>query len=396
VRRPVLLLVALSLGLLSATPPPAGAADPPPGPLLVSGNRIVDAAGKDVVLRGLHRDGTQGGPSTSPASVSAHEIDHLGNARPGSWNASVVRVPVGSAQWTGACPTLATDAAAYRAAIDTEVQRITAQGIVALLDLHTSTAGCTRIDRHAMPDAPVSQQFWADAARRFALNRLVAFELYNEPHYVPDEIWLKGTTGATLQDCDLTPPYLASPAARQAQQRELAACRKTAPKYKAAGMQELYDIVSRAAPGHLIVVNAPGWAASVPRLRVKATRGQLVYGLHPYSCSVPGAACNTAGNARANLALLKRWKPVAATVPVLVTEFGWPVYSKGYGQGYVDGAQYYRETIGILEQQSPKWGWIAFAFDGNAGGGFSLLSSTTTYAPNSTGKPVFDALRAKR
>jgi hypothetical protein len=159
-------------------------------------------------------------------------------------------------------------------------------------------------------------------------------------------------------------------------------------------MQELYDLVSRAAPGHLIVVDAPGWAASVPSLRVQATLGQLVYGLHPYSCPTPGAPCNTPAGARANLALLNRWKSVAATTPVLVTEFGWPSYSKGYGVGYVDGSRYYRETIAFLEQQSPRWGWVAFAFDGNTGGGFSLLSSTRTYTPNSTGRPVFEALRS--
>jgi len=159
-------------------------------------------------------------------------------------------------------------------------------------------------------------------------------------------------------------------------------------------MQALYDTVTRQAPGHLVVVDAPGYAATVPTLRVRATLGELVYGLHPYACSVPGAPCDTAAQAHANRGLLNSWKALARTAPVMVTEMGWPVYAKGYGKGYVDGARFYRETIAFLEQQSPKWGWVAFAFDGSTGGGFSLLGNNRTYTPNSTGRPVYNALRA--
>jgi hypothetical protein len=388
VRRPVVLLAALSVGLLSLTPSGAAPVLPVVGsasnlsPLIVSGNKIIDASGATVTLRGIHRDGTEGGPSTSPTSVSDTEIGFMGAANPGSWHATVIRVPVGSAQWTGLCPTLAFDTANYKAAIDAEVKAINAQGAVALIDLHSSTADCTRIDRHAMPDATVTKAFWSDAAQHFALQPRVAFELYNEPHDVSDDTWLHGTTGKTVQDCD---PLLGKAA--------LTACRKSAPKYQAVGMQELYDLVSKAAPLHLVVV-APGYAASLPTLRVNATNGELVYAFHPYTCSNPGAACDTKANAHANLRLLKSYTVLAKSSPIFITEFGWPVYAKGYGLGYVDGSAYYRETIAFLERQTPAWGWVAFAFDGNDGGGFSLLKDKTTYVPNSTGKPVYDALRS--
>ncbi|MGZ6825333.1 MAG: glycoside hydrolase family 5 protein, partial [Mycobacteriales bacterium] len=334
-------------------------------PLLVVGNRVVGPDGATVVLRGLHRDGTQGGPDTSAAQVTAAEIGWMGHAHPGSWHATVVRVPVGAAQWTGLCPRLAGDPAGYRAAVDREVRTVTAAGMVALLELHTSTAGCTSVGRHAMPDAEVSTAFWQDAAAHFRDDQRVAFELYNEPHYVPDDIWLNGTTGASLQDCDLTPPYLQDAGRRRAQQAELARCRRTAPRYRAVGMQALYDTVSRRAPGHLVVVDGPGYAATAPQLRVRASLGQLVYALHPYACSHPGEACDTTARAHADLALLRSWQPLARTAPVLVTEMGWPAYARGYGAGYTDGAAYYRETIAFLEQQSPRWGWVAFAFDGS-------------------------------
>jgi hypothetical protein len=371
-----------------AAPTVQAAAPAPTGALHVTGNQVLDSTNTPVVLRGIHRDGTQGGPSTSSTPVTAAELGYLGKAYPGSWHSSVVRVPVGSAQWTGACPTLANSVTGYRATIDREVTALTRQGIVALIDLHTSTADCLSIDRHAMPDATVTKAFWQDAAAHYAANKRVAFELYNEPHFISEDVWLNGSLAATVQDCDDTVP-LTDVQGRLA----VLQCQLSAPRYQAVGMQALYDLVSTTAPGHLVVVDAPGYAATAPTKRVQATHGNLVYGFHPYTCSVPGAACDTAAGAHANTTLLASWQALGATAPVLVTEFGWPTYSKGYDEGYVDGSRYYAETIAYLEQQ--RWGWIAFAFDGNSGGGFSLLSSSTTYAPNSTGRVVYTALRAR-
>jgi hypothetical protein len=387
VRRYTWAVVTASLAVLVA--PAVHAATPAPtGALHVLGNQVLDSNNNAVVLRGIHRDGTQGGPSTSSTPVSATELGYLGRTYAGSWRSSVVRVPVGSAQWTGACPTLVSSVAAYRATIDREVATLTRQGIVALLDLHTSTADCSSIDRHAMPDAKVSKAFWSDAAAHYAANKRVAFELYNEPHFVSEDVWLNGSLAATVTDCDTTVPLTDVRA-----QVALLQCQVRSPRYQAVGMQELYDLVSTTAPGHLVVVDAPGYAATAPKARVKATQGNnLVYGFHPYTCSVPGAACNTPAGAHANTPLLDSWSALAATAPVLVTEFGWPTYAKGYGAGYVDGSAYYAQTISYLEKH--QWGWIAFAFDGNDGGGFSLISSAKTYAPNSTGRVVYNALRA--
>lgn len=340
--------------------------------LTIQGNRIVDAQGKTVVLRGIHRAYLDD-PHATGGEVSLQELELATHGRPGSWHASVLRIPMGSAQWTGECPLLYSASKAYRANIDTLVQRVTKRGVVALLDLHVSTAGCTSIDRHAMPDAPITQHFWSSVAAHYAHNPLVAFELYNEPHFVTDEIWRSGTTKAGPLDCD----PLAS-ASRP--------CRSSA--YRAAGMQDLYDLVSAKAPGHLIVIDGPGYAANIS---TKPVRGAFVYGVHPYSCSVPGAACNTMTNAHANIALLDKWETVARKHPVLATELGWPSY-RPKGE-YVEGAGFYRETLAFFERQSPKWGFVAFAFDGGATSGFSMVKDTDSYAPNSTAGPVFELLR---
>jgi hypothetical protein len=351
-------------------------------PLHVVGNRIVDATGSTVVLRGLQRDGTEGGAGSSGVPVTTEELRWMTNGYAGSWRAGVVRVPVGAAQWTGACPSLAGDPTAYRAAIDSEVATITAAGAVALLDLHTGTGGCTSIARHAMPDTVASLPFWSDAARHYAGNGLVAFELYNEPHYVSDAVWLNG---GSVQDCD--------PAASTAQARlQLMMCQAKQPRYEAVGMQRLYDVVSAAAPDHLIVVDGTAWGTAVPTLRVNAHHGQLVYAVHPYSCPTPGAACDTTAQAKAAMTMLRSWQPLAATAPVFASELGWP--RRPNGSTYVDGAQFYVESLAFFARQSPAWGYVAFAFDGTTTGAFSLYDDRTTYLPNSTGLPVYAALRA--
>jgi hypothetical protein len=364
------------------------------GPLSVQGNRIVDAQGSTVVLRGLQRDGTQGGPGTSPVPVTADELSWLTTGHSGSWQADVIRIPLGSAQWTGACPKLASSPSAYRAGIDAEVASITMQHAVALIDLHTSTAGCASIARHAMPDAPVTQTFWRDVATHYATNDLVAFELYNEPHFVPDAEWLNGTSSATAQDCDLTVPPAPTAAGRVQQQSWLASCQASMPKYQAVGMQELYDLVVRAAPGHLVVIDGTGWGTTPSSLPVNAWAGQLVYAVHPYTCPTPGSSCDTTQNAVANLNELNRWTGVSSSTPVMVTEMGWPVYPSSDTSNYVDGSAYYAQTLAFLQAQSPRWGFVAFAFDGTDHGAFALTSNLATYAPNTTGQPVFYLLKA--
>jgi hypothetical protein len=248
--------------------------------------------------------------------------------------------------------------------------------MVALLDLHTSTAGCSSVGRHAMPDAPVAQRFWSSVARHYAGNPLVAFELYNEPHWVTEQVWRHGTARATFQDCDPALPLSAR-----------LVCQATQPRYKAAGMQELYDVVTRAAPGHLVVVDGYDWATRPP---ARLLAGHAVYGLHPYTCPGPGA-CQQAAYALANTDVLRRWVPLSRHAPVWVTEFGWP--TKTAFRGDVDGSRYYRETLRFLESQRPAWGWSAFAFDGSSTGAFTLTSNTTSYSPNPTGLPVYEALR---
>jgi hypothetical protein len=366
------LLAALALtgaALVHASP-----AATPAGPH-VAGNRIVGGDGRTLVLRGLNRAGTEGGPSSSNIPVTDSEVGWMTKDHPGSWQSSAIRVAVGEAQWTGSCPGLSSDAASYRAKIDAEIRSITRRGVVALVDLHTSTAGCRSIARHAMPDSPVAQQFWSGAAKHYAPNRLVAFELYNEPHFVSEQVWRNGTPSATFQDCD--------PAASRA---ALSVCKATQPRYRAVGMTELDGIVAKAAPGHVIVVDGLRWGSQPPATPLA---GRVVYGVHPYTCGAPGT-CTAGSSGHANLDVLRSWVPLSRRAPIWVTEFGYPSRTRS---GDVDASGYYTQTIQFLDAQTPAWGWLAFAFDGGSTGAFALLQNTSSYAPNATGTPVWQALR---
>jgi hypothetical protein len=174
----------------------------------------------------------------------------------------------------------------------------------------------------------------------------------------------------------------------------LARCQASEPKYRAVGMQALYDIVSTQAPGHLVVVDGNAWARSPSSRPVNAWAGNLVLGMHPYTCTIPGSSCDTSSQAHADTRLLDAWVGPSASQPVFATELGWPTYRSAGDSTYIDGSSYYRETLAYLQRQSPPWGFVAFAFNGSKSGSFTLITDTATYPPNSTGQPVYDLLRA--
>jgi hypothetical protein len=371
-------------------------------PLSVSGNRVVDANNQTVVLNGIHRDGPQVGADTGgPRFPSADEISWIGRGHAGSWNANVVRVPVSAPHWTGSCPAIANDPVGYRTKVDAEIQQITDQGMLALLDLHTIAPKCKALGMHTMPDPDV-RVFWDSAAAHYAGNPLVAFELYNEPHYVDGGVWLAGTQGAeTMTDCKDVVWTSDTVALRTAQlQRAKCINNPLTVKWEAVGMQELYNRVTGAAPGHLVLADGLGYAGAPPTQLINAAAGNLVYALHPYTCSDPLNTqhdCAHTEKAHANTASLDAWRGLAGSSPVLVTEVGWPTYPSGDGtrNDYTDGATFYSETIAYLQAQNPKWGIVGFAFDGSSNGTYDLITDTASYAPNSTALPLFNLLSAQ-
>jgi len=177
------------------TPPPTTPPPPPPGTapqLHVSGNKLVDANGTQVVLHGVNRSGgeyacVQGngffdGP-VDQASLNAMK----------TWGVTAVRVPLNEACLNSESyvnPAFA--GANYLNAIKAYVSLLNSNGMVAILDLHWTdgvytgpSAGCsaaTATCQKPMPDAAQAIPFWTTIANAFKGNNAVIFDLFNEPY----------------------------------------------------------------------------------------------------------------------------------------------------------------------------------------------------------------------
>jgi hypothetical protein len=227
--------------------------------------------------------------------------------------------------------------------------------MVALVDLHTNafaSAGCGPVGPQVMADL-TAIPFWKQVAARYAANPLVAFDLYNEPHDISDDVWLHGGRVRT-GDLDV----------------------------EVAGMQQLYDAVRSTGATNLVFVSGNHYGNDLPAVRV--TGHDIVYGVHAYTCPTAVAAQSCSSNPYDPSSILRSWVAPSSHVPVVVTEFGWPSRDSGRYIGNV-----------IAYAQAQGWGWVAFAWDGTTDGLFSLLATAgpgATYEPSPAGMPVLSSL----
>jgi endoglucanase len=300
--------------------------------LHVAGNRLVDAHGTPVTLRGVNRAGTEfmcvqghgifDGP-TGQASVSAMK----------SWGINAVRIPLNEACWNGepyVNPAFA--GASYQSAIRTYVNLLNANGMVAILDLHWSdgryvraSAGCTSAQARClkpMPDAAQAIPFWTSVANAFKGNDAVVFDLFNEPfpeRASRDEAaawacWLHGGSCPGIG-------------------------------YQVAGMQDLVNAVRGTGARNVILAGGlawsndlSGWLANEPA----DPAHNLAASWHSYNfnaCSV--LSCWTGQVA-----------PVAAQVPLVAGEIG----ENDCAPGYISGLMSWLDTVSASYL---AWTWNA-------------------------------------
>ena len=316
------------------------------GPLTTAGNQILDGNGHPLVLHGLELTGLD--TSSSLGSITQ---DTVAQAR--AWGANMMRVPLGEQYWL---PTSCAFNANYPSQVDQVVNWITSLGMVAVLDLQDfSVTPCGKAQDNDMANSPGAINFWNAVASRYANNRLVAFDLYNEPHNVSDQVWLNGGTASQ----GLLP-------------------------YAVAGMQQLYSAVRGAGANNLVIVSGNAWGNELPTTLVSGSN--IVYGVHVYTCPQappPSSSCSGA-NPYDPSPILQPWVAPSATVPVMVSEFGWP-----------DNTNHTYNSAVIAFAQAHGWGWNAFAWTLAAPWGlFATDPAGGPYEPTVSGMPVLTALAA--
>ncbi|HVW81449.1 MAG TPA: cellulase family glycosylhydrolase [Mycobacteriales bacterium] len=326
---------------LAETP---GGHAPVVGPLTTQGNQILDGNGKPLILRGMQRFGLEGG-SKNPLPTEG-EIQQLS-----MWGANEVRISLGEQLWLQSSCYYD---AHYPEEVDKVVNWVTSRGMVALINLHFSTAGdCRPPTLTPMADSPGSLTFWQEVATRYESNPLVAFDLFNEP-YVPQSIWLNG--GAYTFDGH---------------------------GVAAAGMQQLYDDVRNTGAKNLVVISGLNYASQAPTQFVDGYN--IAYGVHAYTCPQgppPNCTKAYAADPYDPTPILDKWLSLAKTYPLIISEFGFP-------NG--DSGSYNANLIGYAT--SHELSWSAFAWDGGTGGLFDLVqnrpaSDGSTIEPNAGGMPI--------
>lgn len=156
----------------------------------VRGNRLVDAAGNTLQLRGVNASGLE-----FVAIQNWSAADPWGGGGPNwtaikSWKANAVRLPLNEASWLGStCKDPSTGATRnadpgknYVATVTKAIDEATAKGLYVILDLHMSAPGtyCPMI-QNTMADSDNSIRFWTSVAQTYQNRANVLFELFNEP-----------------------------------------------------------------------------------------------------------------------------------------------------------------------------------------------------------------------
>src|ERR1700722_7842441 len=331
------------------TPSPTSTASGPAPQLHVSGNKLVNASGQQVVLHGVDRSGTEyacvqgngifDGPNDQ-ASITAMK----------NWGVTAVRVPLNEACWNAESYVNAAYAGTnYINAIKAYVSLLNANGMVAILDLHWTdglytgnSAGCSSAQatcQKPMPDSAQSVPFWSSVATAFKGNDAVIFDLFNEPY--PDRALSSET------------------AAWQCWQAGGSSC-SAGISYPVAGMQTLVSTVRATGANNVIMLGGLAYSNDLTQwLTYKPTDpdNNLVASWHSYNF-------NTCSN---QSCWTSQISPVIAQVPVIAGEIG----ENDCADSYIDPLMSY------LDSQSTSylaWAWNA---DFNCSSGPGLITDYT-------------------
>lgn len=268
-----------------------------------------------------------------------------------SWGITAVRVPINQDCWLGVdhAPAIGT-VASYQAALDAWVSILNKAGLVVILDLHwTAPAGFAADGQRAMPDAQ-SVTFWSQVAGVYRASPSVLLETFNEPYSrggytVSWSCWRDG--GCTVPSSNDASPIGTS-------------------TYPAHGMAEVVAAIRAAGAAQPILLDGlnyandlTGWLANRPN------DTQLIASWHNY----PGQGCSDSTCWNSQIV------PVAASVPVIATEFGMTTSDPAFVNGFMTWADAHH--IGY----APWAWWDTDSSDGAAANLYALISDLTSFTP---------------
>jgi endoglucanase len=328
-----------------------------PLPLKVVGTKVLNSQGEPVILRGVNcasLEWTSNGEGHIVESVKVAIRD---------WKVNHIRLPLSQDRWFGKAPEQQDEGAAYRALVHEIVDLCASQGVYVILDLHWSDAGewGRSIGQHSMPDVH-SVTFWEDCAKAYKNHPAVIFDLYNEPHDVSWDVWLKG---GEIKDRPNT--------------------RRAGPPrtFEAVGMQKLLDTVRATGAKNVVIAGGLDWSYDFSGIlegrQLSDTSGNgVIYANHAYNNK--GDAVET---------WIAKVEKAAAKLPIIVSEFG------GFGSGRRRGGRGGTQDPWLLAVmkalEDHQWAWTAWDFHPRAG---PTLISDWNYTPTpSFGVHVKEALR---
>jgi endoglucanase len=276
-----------------------------------------------------------------------------------AWGITAVRIPLNQDCWLGVdgAPAIGTPAT-YKAAISAWVSTLNQAGLVVILDLHwTAPSGSIANGQRAMPDAQ-SVTFWSQLATAYRTSGSVLFETFNEP-YSRGSFAL---TWSCWRDGGCVVPSSNDQSALG-----------TA-TYTAHGQAEIVSAIRAAGAAQPILLDGldyandlRGWLANRPN------DSQLIASWHNY----PGQRCQSSSCWNAEIL------PVAASVPVIATEFGETDGGSAFLTGFMTWADAH------LSGYAPWAWWVTDASDGTEANLYALISDLSSFSPRAPSGTAF-------
>jgi endoglucanase len=320
----------------TATPTPTVTTTTPatgPAPALkVSGNKIVTSAGAAYTLHGVNRSGGEFACIKNRTGIWDGPMDQDSVTAMRSWKIRAVRVPLNEECWLGTTsnPVAEYSGVPYQNEVKRYVALLIANGITPIVELHWTygaytgnSSGCSDVAsvcQKPMPDTQYSPDFWTGIATAFKGNNAVVFDLFNEPY--PERATGDETSGWKCW-------------------RDGGTCAGI--NYSVAGFQTLVNSVRATGATNVIMLGGLAYSNDLTQwLAYKPTDPQnnLVAAAHIYNFN----SCASTSCWDSQLA------PVAASVPLVLGEFG----ENDCAHGFVDGLMNWADAhaVGYL-----GWTW---------------------------------------